>query len=153
MYFIIFLPMKRMLFATLLWITACTVTRMAPTPVLPEWMKGSFRDDYGILYTITDTTISMDGAARYHILSWNEREQYVLTRNDSSNKTDGGLFTRLDYMRFTGMEPYTWGYCFTVYNAPDSATALQKAAADRENPKKGCNGYPFSRMKMIKEER
>jgi hypothetical protein len=52
-------------------------------------------------------------------------------------------------MRFSGMEPYTWGYCFTVYNAVDTMTALQKAAADRNNPKKGCNGYPFSRMKRI----
>ena len=137
----------------MLWLSNCTTFRKVTTPVLPQWMKGSFSDDYGIRYTISDTMLTMDGLAKFHILTWNEREQYLLARNDTSNKTDRGLYTRLDYMRFTGMEPYTWGYCFTVYNAVDTMTALRKAAADRNNPKKGCNGYPFSRMKMIKEER
>ncbi len=91
----------------------------------------------------------MDGSASYHILSWNEKEQYLMTRNDTANKTDKGLYTRLDYMKFSGMEPFIWGYCFTVYNAIDTMTAFKNETADRSNPKKGCNGYPFSRMKKI----
>jgi hypothetical protein len=149
LFFAIFLAMKFILFSAMLLLTACTSVRRLTTPVLPQWMKGTFSDDYGIRYTITDTMFSMVGSANYHILTWNESEQYILARNDTSNKTDKGLYTRLDYMRFSGMEPYTWGYCFTVYNAADSVTALRIAAADRNNPKKGCNGYPFSRMKRI----
>lgn len=141
--------MRFILLPALLLLTTCTTLRKATGPVLPQWMKGVFSDDYGIRYTITDTVFSMEGSAKYHILTWNERDQYLLARNDSSNKTDKGLYTRLDYMKFAGMEPYTWGYCFTVYNAVDTVTALRQAAADRNNPKKGCNGYPFSRMKRI----
>lgn len=110
-------------------------------------MTGRFSDDYGINYTINDTIFVMEGAAKYHILQWNEKEQYLLAQNDSTNKTDKGLYTRIDYMSFTGMEPFKWGYCFTVYNAADRQAAMRAAAADRSNPKKGCGGYPFSRMK------
>ncbi|HWR32886.1 MAG TPA: hypothetical protein VN451_05150 [Chitinophagaceae bacterium] len=143
--------MKYIFFPALLLLISCSAIQKLTTPVLPRWMKGNFSDDYDIRYTISDTMFSMDGLAKYHILSLNEKEQFLFVRNDTSNKTDKGLFTRLDYMRFTGMEPYTWGYCFTVYNAMDSMTAIRKKAADRNNPKSGCNGYPFSRMKVIRE--
>jgi hypothetical protein len=138
--------MKGYLFLALFF-TSCSISQKSTKQQLPSWMTGQFSDDYGINYTINDTVFIMEGAARYHILQWNEKEQYLLTQNDTTNKTDKGLYTRIDYMSFTGMEPFKWGYCFTVYNAIDTAAALRAAAADRTNPKKGCNGYPFSRMK------
>lgn len=121
--------------------------RPANHPSLPAWMKGSFTDDYGIAYTIDDTIFTLGSKAKYHILSWNEKQQYLLTRNDQNNPAEQGLFTRIDYMQFSGMEPYTWGFCLTIYNAADTAAALAAPAADRNLPKKGCNGFPFSRMK------
>ncbi|RYZ25661.1 MAG: hypothetical protein EOO10_17675 [Chitinophagaceae bacterium] len=126
---------------------SCATIPQTARQELPGWMKGRFADDYGIRYTINDSLFVMEGSAKYHILQWNEKEQYLLTQNDSMNKTDAGLFTRLDYMKLEDMKPFDWGYCFTMYNAKDTATALQAMAADRANPRKGCNGYPFSRMK------
>src|ERR1700750_965894 len=138
--------MKNFLFFALFF-TACTATQKTTKQKLPSWMTGQFTDDYGITYTINDTVFIMEGAAKYHILQWDQKEQYLLTQNDRNNKTDKGLYTRIDYISFTGMGPFKWGYCFIVYNAIDKETALRAAAADRANPRKGCNGYPFSRMK------
>ncbi|GAA4342061.1 hypothetical protein [Flaviaesturariibacter amylovorans] len=140
--------MYRFLFLALC-IASCATVPKAARQRLPEWMTGAFTDDYGIRYTISDSLFVMNGPARYRILEWNEKEQYLLAQNDPANKTDGGLFTRIDYMPFRGMEPYLWGYCLTVFNAKDLAAARQAAAADRAAPRKGCNGYPFSRMKRV----
>ncbi len=114
---------------------------------LPEWIKGRFTDGYGNNYSVTDELFFMEPRAKYHIISWNEKEQYLLTRNDQKNPSEKGLYTRIDFMQFKGMEPYGWGFCLTVYNAEDTVSALKFPQADRDNPKKGCGGFPFSRMK------
>jgi hypothetical protein len=63
------------------------------------------------------------------------------------NPGDAGLYTRIDFMQFNNMQSWLWGYCLTAYNAKTDAIAEAAAQADRANPKKGCGGYPFSRMK------
>ena len=113
-------------------------------------MKGRFSDDYGIPYIINDTLFTLGSAARYHIIEWNEAEQYLVVRNDVNNPSEKGLFSRIDYMHFTDMEPYTWGFCLTIFNALDTSAAKNAVPADRKNPKKGCNNFPFSRMKRTK---
>ena len=127
-------------------IISCRTSHTASSH-LPRWIKGAYTDDYGIEYTIDDTLIRQHGIALYHVVESNAPEQYLLVRNDSINVYGRGLYSRIDYMPFTGMEPYTWGYCLTVYQAPDMATARKATPADRSAPKTGCNGYPFSRMK------
>jgi hypothetical protein len=47
------------------------------------------------------------------------------------------------------MGQWKWGYCLTAYKAATDAQAGATAAADRENPKTGCGGYPFSRMAEV----
>ena len=84
---------------------------------------------------------------KYHIIGCDTSAQYLLARNDAKNPSEAGLYTRIDYMLFTNMAPFHWGFCLTTYNAATINEAKTKAAADRQNPKKGCNGYPFSRMK------
>jgi hypothetical protein len=111
------------------------------------FIKGNFTDDYGIRYTVTDSQWVQHPGAIYHILKWNKQEQYIIAKNDKINPSEGGLYTRIDYMAFTGMQPWLWGFCFTSYNAVDSKTAEAAITADRKNPKKGCGGFPFSRMK------
>lgn len=118
------------------------------TPVL---FKGEFEDDYGIHYRISDTLWIQYPSTKYHIISWNEKEQYILARNDDGNPGDRGLFTRIDYMQFTNMEPFIWGFCLTNFNAITLEDAKSTASADRKNPKKGCGGFPFSRMKKLKK--
>ena len=118
---------------------------------LPGWMKGSFTDDYGINYTITDELFFMEPKAKYHILRWDSAGQYLLTKNDEKNPSEKGLYTRIDYLQFSGMNPFEWGFCLTVYDAADTTAAISALQANREIPKKGCNGFPFSRMKRRSE--
>lgn len=116
---------------------------------IPAMLTGTFQDDYGIKYKITDSSWTQLPGTTYHIISWNVEQQYVVAKNDNNNPSDKGLFTRIDFMKFSNMEPFKWGFCLTEYKAPTIKQAIETAAADRSNPKKGCNGYPFSRMKRI----
>jgi hypothetical protein len=128
----------------------CSATGSFYFPVkdsIPSLLLGNFIDDYGIRYTITDSLWIQYPAARYHILKWNLQEQYIIARNDDKNPDDKGLYTRIDYMPFENMEPYGWGFCLAVYNAKSDSIAERTGHADRRNPKKGCGGFPFSRMK------
>lgn len=108
---------------------------------------GNFTDDYKIRYTITKTTFTQHPGVHYRLLFYNEKEQYFIAQNDTSNISDGGLYTRIDMMRFNNMEPWLWGFCLTAYREATMEAAINTAAADRSNPRKGCGGYPFSRMK------
>lgn len=114
----------------------------------PEFAMGNFTDDYKITYTVNDTLWIQHPNTKYHIIKWNPELQYLIAKNDSNNKADANKYTRIDYMTFTGMEPFKWGFCLTVYDAESDKVAEETAYVDRKNPKKGCNGYPFSRMKI-----
>lgn len=115
--------------------------------VAPEGLTGTFSDDYGIKYSISDTLWTQHPKTNFHILKWNVEGQYLIARNDAANPGEGGLYTRIDFMRFENMEPFRWGFCLSSYNAPDDKAAEAVNIADRKNPRKGCNGFPFSRMK------
>lgn len=111
------------------------------------FVLGNFTDDYGIQYTINDTLWVQHPSIRYHIIRWNKKEHYFIAKNDDKNPTEPGLYTRIDYMQFENMKPYLWGFCLTVYDAQNDSIAEFSVKPDRINPKKGCNGYPFSRMR------
>lgn len=113
----------------------------------PALVLGRFRDDYGIGYTINDTLWTQHPKTKYRVLRWNPTEQYLIAQNDSLNASDGGLFSRIDYLRLDGMPPFEWGFCLTAYAAPSAAAAEATPPANRQNPRKGCNGFPFSRMR------
>lgn len=116
---------------------------------LPSFVLGNFTDDYHINYTITDSTWTQHPNMKFHIIKWNPEKQYLIARNDAGNKADANKYTRIDYMTFIGMEPFLWGFCLTAYKADSDKVAEATAEADRQNPKKGCNGFPFSRMKRV----
>lgn len=109
-------------------------------------LSGAWRDDYNVRYTIDDTLFRQGTRLRYHVLSWHADEQYLIARNDAGNPADRGLYTRIDWMELPGMPPYTWAYCLTAYRAPTADSARATPPADRSNPRKGCNGFPFTRM-------
>lgn len=120
------------------------------TDTIPVSLPANFTDDYGIRYTVSDTLFLQLPAARYHILKWNLKEEYIIARNGAGNPSDGGLYTRIDYMKFKNMDPFLWGFCLSTYKAAsDSLAEFSPTKPDRLNPRKGCNGYPFSRMKKI----
>jgi hypothetical protein len=117
-------------------------------PMEPEqFMYGNFTDDYGIQYEINTKTWRLLPDMTFHILSWNKKEEYLLARNDKNNPSDAGKYSRIDYMKLTGMTPYEWAFCISAYDASSIQEAEKTEVADRSNPKKGCNGFPFSRMK------
>ncbi|MFN0292658.1 hypothetical protein [Pedobacter helvus] len=118
----------------------------------PSLLNGNFVDDYGIKYTINDTLWIQHPGIKYHIVKWNIKEQYLIAKNGNGHKVDENKYTRIDFMTFEGMAPWHWGFCLTAYKAKTDVEAEQTAAADRKDPKKGCNGFPFSRMKVASEQ-
>lgn len=125
---------------------AITSSTPASHHLLPVALLGLFKDDYGSRYTINDSMIIQRPGNTYHLVLADTVSKFIIARNDASNPTEPGLYTRIDYMFFEGMAPWTWGYCLTVYNAKSDAEAIAATAADRTNPRKGCNGFPFTRM-------
>ncbi len=115
----------------------------------PEALLGKFTDDYGIQYRISDRLWTQLPSAKFHVIRWNQEKQYLIALNDKNNPGEGGLYTGIDYMEFRDMLPYRWGFCLSSYNAISEAAAEAVEIADRKNPRKGCNGFPFSRMKPL----
>lgn len=114
---------------------------------VPAAFIGNFKDDYGISYSISNDKWVQHPNAVYHLISYNSAEKYFIAKNDDKNPSEAGLYSRIDVMEFQNMEPFRWGFCLTAYKAKTVEEAIATAAADRSNPKKGCGGYPFSRMK------
>ncbi len=113
----------------------------------PAELLGAFHDDYGSRFDISDSVFVHLPRTRYRVVEWNVAERYLIAQNDAGNASDAGLWTRIDWMPFIGMAPYTWGFCLTAYKAPSSAAARATPPADRAAPRTGCNGFPFSRMR------
>lgn len=119
----------------------------APTGTAPPLVVGTFADDYGSTYQISRTDWRQDTKTRYHIVEWHADSSYVIAQNAPANESDGNKWTRIDWMPLSGTAPYTWGYCLSAYDAPSKAAAVATHVAQRANPRNGCNGFPFSRMK------
>ncbi len=128
--------------------TTAKINRQSLTQI-PSVLLGNFMDDYGSSYTIT-SKIWMHGAkSKYQLLHYSKKGNYFIAKNDDANPSDAGLYTRIDIMYFNNMESWQWGYCFTAYKSTTAQEAINTIAADTANPRKGCNGYPFSRMKKV----
>jgi len=110
-------------------------------------LKGTWSDDYEINYMIKDQTWKMGNEITFHILEWDESNQFVIVENDKSNAYNAGQYSRIDYIFLKDMKPYQWAFCLTAYDKETASDARNTAAADGNNPKSGCNGFPFSRMK------
>jgi hypothetical protein len=115
--------------------------------VVPAYMLGKFTDDYGITYNITNSVWEQQPGGRYAILKYDSTGQYFIAKSNAPGSKEAGLYARIDVMKFENMAPYTWGFCYTVYQSKTFAEAEKAAAADRQNPRKGCGGFPFSRMR------
>lgn len=139
--------MKKLTLLIVLFCCAQVFAQTAKTK-LPSFMVGNFTDDYGISYAINDSLWTQNPTTGYHIIKIDTARQYLICKNAANNKADASKYTRIDFMTFENMEPYQWGFCLTAYKAETDKIAEATATVDRENPKKGCNGYPFSRMKV-----
>ncbi len=113
----------------------------------PSFLIGSFEDDYSVSYIISDSLFVMEDHTKIHILEWNMEEQYFVGQNDSLNPYDPLLYSRIDWIEFEGMAPFEWGFCMSAYKEVSLDSAIAVTSANRETPKTGCSGYPFSRIK------
>lgn len=112
----------------------------------PRNLLGRFLDDYDNHYQISDSEWVQLPHGRFHVVEWRLEDKYLIAWNDSANAYDPGKWTRIDWMLFEDMAPYTWGFCLTAYSAATAEAAAAGPAPDRATPRTGCNGYPFSRM-------
>jgi len=130
--------------------SACATAPVSTQPTAsraPTELLGHFADDYGNFFRVADSLFEQLPRGRFRIVEWNLGEQYFIARNAETNPSDAGLWTRIDWMRFTDMAPFSWGFCMTAYRAPTEAAARATPSANRATPRTGCNGHPFSRMR------
>jgi len=111
---------------------------------LPTLLKGDFTDDYDIHYSISDSLWIQHPAFEMKITKIDTTVMYILGYD-----TNDSTYTRIDYMPFKNMGDYTWGFCYTAYEQEDEEALLDMESANRDTPKTGCGGFPFSRMKRM----
>lgn len=119
----------------------------AGTGAPPAGLLGAFDDDYAAGPTITATRWEQGTGTVYLPVVWYTANEYVIARNAPGNTTAPGRFTRIDWMPLAGNAPYQWAYCLSVFDAPTADSAAAVRIADRANPRTGCNGFPFTRLK------
>ena len=138
----------RLVLALVLALSGCTAS-IGASGEAPVAQLGTFVDDYGIVYQITEREWVQRPSARYRIVRWVPEARYLIAQNDAANPTDGGLWTRIDWVPLAGMAPYEWAFCLSVYDAPTPGAAAASGDADPSVPRTGCGGYPFSRMRRV----
>ena len=112
-----------------------------------QMLIGEWEDDYGIQYRISETLWDQNPGGQYLISKWDAEQGFLIAQNDSTNSEDAGLWTRIDWVPLEGMAPYEWAFCLSAYRENSAESAEVIRIADRSNPRVGCNGFPFSRMK------
>ncbi len=140
-------PAMRMVALAALVLVGCAPRLGAPDGTPPAYVLGTFEDDYGSSYEVTEETWEHVGYARYHVVRWRPEADYLVARNHTTNPADGGLWTRIDWVRLDGMAPYEWAFCLSAFDAPTAAAAESTRVARPGTPRTGCNGHPFSRMR------
>ena len=115
----------------------------------PAIILGEFVDDYGIRYTIDAERWVQHPNANYFFRAWHSDDQFVVAQNDSANPSDGGLWTRIDWVLLEGSDDYEWAFCYAAYQATTPEDAVSAPATERATPRTGCNGFPFSRMMRV----
>ena len=138
---------RRILPVALLGLCGCVHIDAHDNATPPQMMIGEFVDDYDIAYRISAQEWQQLPNTRYRVVRWNPEAQYVIAQNDASNASDAGLWTRIDWIALPGMPPYEWAFCLSAYAAPTQDDAERTTIARRDQPKTGCNGFPFSRMR------
>jgi hypothetical protein len=138
--------------AGILLVAACDPAPVPDSSRPDSLLVGSFVDDYSATHMVSAVEWRHGSRARYHIVKWNATDQYLIARNDSANPGDGGLWTRIDWLRLNDMAPWAWGFCMSAYQAPTADSAEATRVADRSTPRTGCHGFPFTRMRSNRND-
>lgn len=134
-------------------LAACTSNKNTvltdPQECLPDLMIGTFEDDYGVTYRIDQTSWRMGSDYLFAIKKCFPSNQYLIAQNHAGNPDGARLWSRIDWILLTDQGVYKWAFCLSAYDAESAVEAESAEIADRLNPKEGCNGFPFSRMKRM----
>ena len=131
----------------LLFNSSCATASKNNNNSLPSFLVGEFEDDYGVHYQIDQQLFRLLPNDKFHILSVNKAEGFLILQNDSLNTYAPSLFTRIDYQKLDNMVPYEWAFCFSSFKEASVKDAINKVNTQKTDLMKGCNGFPFSRMK------
>lgn len=130
-------PMRHPLLPLLL--LTSPLAGQSPTSIRGEWL-----DDYGSRHRITDSTWQHHSNL-YRIVRHEAEAGFVVAWQDRGDSTPS--WTRIDLIRLDSMPPWRWGFCLTTWTAPSADSAAATTPADRQHPRTGCGGFPFTRMK------
>ncbi len=82
-------------------LTACNTAKTRQSlQQIPAELLGSFKDDYGSTYTITNKEWKHGKSTKYHLLRYNREGSFFIAKNDDANPSDKGLYTRIDIVFF-----------------------------------------------------
>jgi hypothetical protein len=131
------------------WILSAPI-RVGPSPDdPPPALLGTFEDDYGNRYEISEDRWQEGPSARYRVKEWRGSQRYLVAQAVSeTGATDGG-WTRIDWLPLDDGQPWSWGFCTSTWDAATFAEARASDVADSTDPRTGCGGFPFSRMRRI----
>jgi hypothetical protein len=139
-------------------VVGCSFSCVGPSGRSPEaagppgYLLGSFVDDYDSHFTLTEAEFIQHPRSRYRIVRWDLAGAFFVAQNGLGNPSDGGRWTRVDWIRLDAMAPWEWAFCFSAWKAETRAIAESTSVAQRATPRSGCAGHPFSRMKRDTRE-
>lgn len=116
---------------------------------MPTALRGTFVDDYGTRHTVDESLWVYGLRNRYHVVEWSPASRFMVAQNDSVNASDGGRFTRIDWVILPNGDDWEWAFCLATWDAPSARAARAVTLADTTNPRSGCGGYPFTRMRRV----
>lgn len=137
----------------------CGAGGFAWSSLTPINLVGSYLDQYGGPHTIT-ASAWLSGPSLFHLLDFSNDETWAVARNDCANAYFPGLYSRFEWLVVEGGEGGAAGaagaggaaaagstyFCQIGYDEASQVAARQLPPADRANLKKGCNGFPWSRL-------
>jgi uncharacterized lipoprotein NlpE involved in copper resistance len=117
----------------------------------PAFVSKNLADDYSSIYQITPLKWVQNENSIHHITEWNMEEGYLIAQNDISNEYAPGKWTRIDWVDLDSVQiPYQWAFCLISYKEDAYLTAKTNNIANKNSLINGCNGFPFTRLKLVK---
>lgn len=135
-------------------LTGCSLPHQAASPssTPPAALLGDFIDDYNTRYGITADRFR-EGRTTYRIVEWHPAAQFLLAQQTDSTGATVARWSRFDWVMLPDQGAYRWGYCHSAWRAPSLDSARHTLVVNRDNPRRGCNGNPFTRMRRETAER
>jgi len=112
----------------------------------PLEIIGTFGDEWGSTYVITETLITLSGMgtpSEFHITSYDNANDFLIAQNGADNEYSPDLWSRFDWA-WSESDLYL---CQIAYDAATEAAALAASGADPADlTGAGCNGFAWSKL-------